>query len=188
MKIGQVIMAYGQSDEVTFLLSGWQKENSQIWFDGKVQKIVSVMSSIFTGHFNYKIQSQDYPAVFDARVWNVPEDEIDNVFRWRQMDARRNSVSGLAQSFYSHKQLQGKPTKELIPMCYNEKGIDWNELPNLQKWGFTVFKEKYTEPMADGMVERSRWKIDTEIPYFIDQPNYLKEIYEQEQQETETNG
>ena len=53
--IGQVIMAYGQSDEITFLLNGWQRPESQIYFGGKIQKIVSVMSSIFTGYFNYAL-------------------------------------------------------------------------------------------------------------------------------------
>ena len=184
--IGQVMLAYGQSDEVTFLLSGWKNENSQVWFGGKVQKIVSVLSSIFTGHFNHVLNSRDYPAVFDARVWNVPEDELENVFRWRQQDARRNSVQGLAQSLFSHKELQGKPTNKLIEMC-NEKGHDWNNLSNEQKWGWVVYKEKYMVkqivtskkldikqlPTVD-TVERTRWSIDENIPYFIDDNTYIE--------------
>lgn len=176
-EIGQVIMAYSQSDEVTFLLNGWQNPESQIYFGGKIQKIVSVMSSIFTAYFNKFLSLDDNirVAFFDARVWNVPEHEISNVFIWRQMDARRNSIQGLAQSLYSHKELNKKNSNELVEMC-KEKGQNWNELSNLQKWGFVVKKEEYFITMGDGDVVRSRWIVDTNIPYFVDEPEYLNDI------------
>lgn len=180
-EIGQVLCAYSQSDEVTFLLSGWNNPDSQIWFGGKIQKIVSVISSIFTAKFNsqcnfYTASLWNSMAFFDARVWNVPVNEIENVFIWRQMDARRNSISGLAQSLFSHKELQGLKSEQLKAKCYNEKGIDWNELPEIQKWGFVVKKENYEIAMADGNVMRSRGVVDDKIPYFIDNKNYLKKI------------
>ena len=44
--------AYGQSDEYSFLLTDFEKENAPLWFDGNVQKIVSVSASLFTAYFN----------------------------------------------------------------------------------------------------------------------------------------
>ena len=185
--IGQIIMAYGQSDEVTFLLNGWQRPESQVYLGGKIQKIVSVISSIFTGNFNYSIHSEDYPAVFDARVFTVPNDEIENVFIWRQMDARRNSIQALARSLHSQKELHGKNGDEMKKMCL-DKGIDWNELSNLQKWGFVVYKKEVV-PEADpffkctfpAFVEaaRSEWIIDTEIPFFVDDRNYINNLWKE---------
>lgn len=181
-EVGQVIMAYSQSDEVTFLLDGWKRPESQIYFGGKIQKIVSVMSSVFTAYFNNNgiMESlrdiKNSLAFFDARVWNVPEHEIENVFIWRQMDVRRNSVSGLGQSLYSHKELHKKSSKEIQHMCYNEKGMDWNDLSNIQKWGFVVRKRYYNASMGDGEVIRSEWIVDEHIPYFVDNRQYLKDI------------
>lgn len=193
-EIGQVIMAYSQSDEVTFLLNGWQNPQSQIYFGGKVQKIASVLASTFTAFFNVdgyifmeetksKVWPHEYtpwiPAFFDARVWNVPENEIENVFIWRQMDAKRNSIQTLAQSMFSHKQLHGINTQDMKKML-SEEGIDWEECSNLQKWGFAVYKENYDLPQADGVIVRSRWKVDTDIPFFVDSREYLIEKIKKE--------
>ena len=179
-EVGQVIMAYSQSDEVTFLLSGWQNPESQIYFGGKIQKIVSVFASMFSVFFD-RATGFMYPPppIFDARVWNVPKDELENVFIWRQMDARRNSVSGLAQSLFSHRELQGKSTQEMMLMCLHEKGEDWNELSPIQKWGFVVHKEKYEISdydwglSSDNITTRSRWVVDNDIPYFVEDRNYI---------------
>ena len=43
--------AYGQSDEYSFLLTDYEKEDAPLWFDGNMQKIVSVSASIFTAAF-----------------------------------------------------------------------------------------------------------------------------------------
>lgn len=31
-------------------------------------------------------------AMFDARVFNIPREEVTNYFYWRQLDASRNSI------------------------------------------------------------------------------------------------
>ena len=177
---GQILMAYGQSDEVTFLLNGWANPDSQLYFGGKIQKIVSVMSSIFTAYFNNNSNIYGMsPAFFDARVFNVPEKEIENVFIWRQMDAKRNSIQALARSLYSQPELHSKNQDYMINMC-NEKGILWDNLSPLQKWGFVVYKETFETACGNGMVTRSQWKVDTDIPFFIDDKNYFIDKYKGE--------
>src|SRR5580693_7211703 len=59
--------AYGQSDEYSFLLTDFEKENAPLWFDGNVQKIVSVSASLFTGYFNRAFPCENV-AAFDSRV------------------------------------------------------------------------------------------------------------------------
>jgi tRNA(His) 5'-end guanylyltransferase len=59
--------AYGQSDEYSFLLTDFEKENAPLWFDGNVQKMVSVSASLFTAYFNRAFPS-DKIAAFDSRV------------------------------------------------------------------------------------------------------------------------
>ncbi len=41
--------AYGQSDEYSFLLTDFESEDAKVWFDGNVQKIVSVAAKVYHG-------------------------------------------------------------------------------------------------------------------------------------------
>lgn len=174
-EIGQTTFAYSQSDEVTFILSGLHAtKDSQVYFNGKIQKIVSIISSIFTAHFNhiFEVFGMKELAFFDTRVFNVPNEiEVENIFIWRQLEAKRNSIQALAQSFYSQKELNKKNQVEQIKMCL-DKGVNWNELSSIQRWGFVVYKEMNN-------FGRIKWKTDIEIPYFIDDKNYLKKRWKQ---------
>ena len=49
-------LAYFQSDEITLLLTDWTTFETQQWFGGQVQKIVSVSASIATAAFNTACQ------------------------------------------------------------------------------------------------------------------------------------
>ena len=42
-------------------------------------------------------------AMFDARVFNIPKEEVTNCIYWRQLDAARNSVQMVGQANFSHK-------------------------------------------------------------------------------------
>jgi tRNA(His) guanylyltransferase len=111
-------MAYHQSDEVSFLLIDYNKFDSMQWFDGVVEKMVSVSASVMGAHFTMEWGK---PGYFDARAFAVPERDIVNYFIWRQRDCMRNAISGIAQSKFSPKQLHGKKSEELIEML---KGTD----------------------------------------------------------------
>src|SRR5580693_4030330 len=104
--------AYGQSDEYSFLLTDFEKENAPLWFDGNVQKIVSVSASLFTARFNQAFPCQS-PASFDSRVLVISQRaEVAKYFLWRQLDASANSLNMLASAHYSHGELAGKSNTE----------------------------------------------------------------------------
>ena len=50
-----------------------------------------------------KWYNKEYKAVFDARVFNLPQWEVTNNLIWRQQDATRNSINSVAQSLFSQK-------------------------------------------------------------------------------------
>ena len=101
-------------------------------------------------------------AVFDARTFTVPIEEVNNCLLWRQQDATRNSIQALAQSLYPHKELQGINTKALQDKMFSEKGINWNDLPTEQKRGSCCIKNN------DGL-----WFIDNDIPVFSQDVEYI---------------
>ena len=113
-------------------------------------------------------------AMFDARVFNIPKEEVTNCIYWRQLDASRNSVQMVGQANFSHKELQNKSCNDIQDMLMEQKGINWNDFPTYQKRGTCVIKEEYyPEPVkgyenceVNALDVRTRWVIDKDIPIF----------------------
>lgn len=145
-------MGYTQSDEITL---AWHATSpvTQLWFDGKIHKMVSQLAAQATLHF-YRGVATTLPAyaeklpTFDARAWNVPNrTEGANAFLWREQDATKNSISMLAQTHFSHRQLQGVNTKQMLAML-EELGVHWEEYPASFKRGTFVRKRLETAPFS----------------------------------------
>lgn len=148
-EVQNCVIGYTQSDEITLVLVDYYKLNTDVWFGNNIQKIVSVIASKCSIYFNEILQNklinmvlsnkddEEYyikitnkaQAIFDARVFNVPKENIVNCLLWRQKDCIKNSVSSIAQSMFSHKKLHGKNSIERIEMI-NNKAM----LSNLKKY------------------------------------------------------
>jgi len=168
-------IGYTQSDEITLC---WYFEDykSQLFFDGKIHKLNSVIASLATGFFNVRVQTNELYyidkdgmqqkrdiAFFDCRTWQVPNlDEATNVFLWREQDATRNSISMAAQSVYSHKELHGKNIKEMQEMLHKQ-GINWNDYPNFFKKGTYLTRQKDERFVPLGNYKESIYVERTEI-------------------------
>jgi tRNA(His) 5'-end guanylyltransferase len=113
-------------------------------------------------------------AMFDARVFNIPKEEVANLIYWRQLDATRNSIQMVGQANFSHKELQNKSCNVIQEMLFQERDINWNDFPTHLKRGSCCVKSEATTTCAktvDGQVitwaaERPHWEIDLEIPIF----------------------
>lgn len=133
---------YLQSDELSFLLTDFHTIHTEAWFDGNVQKIVSVAASIATAAFARSPFAQEHgPATFDARVFCLADPvEVTNYFIWRQKDWERNSLQMLARAHFSHKALHGKKRADLHDMLH-EKGINWTQCTEEQKEGRLLVRD-----------------------------------------------
>ena len=115
----------------------------------------------------------DKGAMFDARCFNIPKEEVANLIYWRQLDAMRNSVQAVGQANFSHKELQGKSCANIKEML-KEKGVDWDSLPlEYQRGSCCIKKEqiifpsgKTTVRLRDTSKLERAWVIDKEIPIF----------------------
>lgn len=128
-------LGYVQSDEISLLLTDYDKLETCAWFDKQVQKIVSVSASMATAYFNKVYKEFIDPkkivsefGMFDSRAFVLPKEEVCNYFIWRQQDATRNSIQGLGQANFSHKQLHGKSCDAIQDMLMLEKQINWNDV------------------------------------------------------------
>ena len=116
-------------------------------------------------------------AMFDARVFSIPKEEVCNYFLWRQNDCTRNSIQMVGQANFSHKELQNKSCDKIQDMLMLEKGINWNDFPTVQKRGSCCTKTgKHTvvDMKTGEQKERLVWEIDTEIPIFTQDRNYIE--------------
>lgn len=102
-------------------------------------------------------------AMFDARCFNIPKEEVTNLIYWRQLDATRNSIQMVGQANFSHKELQGKSCEKIKEMLITEKRISWEDLHPMYKHGSCCIKVT-TE--IDG-TSRPGWEVDKNIPVFV---------------------
>ena len=108
-------------------------------------------------------------AMFDARCFNIPKEEVTNLIYWRQLDATRNSIQMVGQANFSHKELQNKTCNMIQDMLHEQKGINWNDYPVDCKRGAAVIKKKIGTNIAAacgiaGATYENRWVIDRNMP------------------------
>lgn len=119
---------YLQSDECSLLVTDFTTKLTDAWFDGAVQKMVSIAAATMTAAFGRTTVGASHfrgPPLFDARVFVIPDPvEVENYFIWRQKDWERNSVQMVARSHYSQKELHGKSCAEMHDMIH-AKGDNW---------------------------------------------------------------
>ena len=190
-KIQGAKLGYTQSDEISILFTDYDTAKTSLWFDGQIQKIVSVAASLATSKFNqlrtkrwlwkempaygpdasrdeYDELLNERLAEFDARVFVIEEspEEVVNYFIWRQRDAIKNSVSALAQANFSHKALHGMNGTQMQDMLL-EKGIDWNDLgiPKQRGWCTVKKTELWVKPKDGKLFEPH--KVPT-VPYVLE--------------------
>ena len=138
------VFGYTQSDEISLLLVDYKNLNTDAWFNYSVQKCASVASSMATMSFNKAFadnvekwldeyymrawnadenddkyaetlkKALENGAMFDARIFNIPKEEVVNYFIWRQNDCGRNCVQSVAQSMLSKSEIFHKSCSELI--------------------------------------------------------------------------
>lgn len=117
-------LGYVESDEISL---GWA-DTTKAPFDGRIQKLESILASAASAYFNYFIfgttegeplrtRAARHIPTFDCRCFNVPNmEELANAFLWRENDAIKNSITGMALDFFSDKEIHGKNSDEKIHM------------------------------------------------------------------------
>lgn len=202
-------LGYTQSDEISLLLTDYDELTTDAWFGNNIQKVCSVSASMATMAFNKYFQNnfdafvdtvsalQDFDtenkyidtlynkcgvAMFDARVFNIPKEEVCNYFLWRQQDATRNSIQSVGQAYFSHKELEGKSCNDIQDMLMTQKNINWNDFATTLKRGSCCIKQKFATVDLSSYcgditsVTRAVWNVDNEIPIFSKDREYIERL------------
>lgn len=95
-------------------------------------------------------------AMFNARCFNIPKEEVANLLYWRQLDAIKNSVQSVAQYYFKQSELRNKSQDDILCMLRTQKDIDWFDIYSIpEKRGSCCIKD-----------EKGKWFIDLDIPIF----------------------
>lgn len=191
-------IGYTQSDEITL---AWITDlEDQILFGGKIFKFNSLLAStcsvvFFRNLLELLPEKAENVPVFDCRTWQTPNAyEAALAFYWRERDATRNSINTLAQSLYSHKQLQGKGVPEVHDLLH-AKGVNWNDLEDGLKRGWYYHRVQIEEVLdlsdrmdipeehrvAKPVVRRK--VVRKELPILRLEDNIVQALFDQEAQE-----
>lgn len=176
-QVQNTALAYVQSDEISLALVDYNNLNTSPWFDSNIQKMVSVAAGLASSKLTAlspSIFGEVREAVFDARAFVLPPAEANNYFIWRQQDWNRNSLAMLAQSLYSHKELEGKGRQEQHEMCF-QKGHNWAALDSHIKDGRVIVKQVHKHFLDSGQeVQRRKWGVLATTPVFSSDPGFVK--------------
>ena len=208
-KVPGAVFAYTQSDEISIVMNDiTEKGEIACFFDGNVEKIVSVTASIATKAFNrrymelvFELPALDpmkkiyeknlWEAEFDSRTFCLPSVmEVHNYILWRQNDATRNSIQMVGHANFSQKEMHGKNCGQIQDMLMLEKEINWNDFPAKYKRGALIAKERYEKisaapgkgPMKIVTAVRTRW-IEREIPILTKDKTIVARLFSREQSE-----
>ncbi len=131
------VIGYTQSDEITFVIL----PKPDPIYSGRVHKLCSTTAALVSVAFyrsvleNLPTEYADRIPTFDCRAWNVPSlAEARNAILWRELDAEKNSISMLAQSIFTDRELYKQNSTDKRAML-EKAGKPWDMLPTEFKRG-----------------------------------------------------
>lgn len=173
-------MASVSASMATFAFNrAFQSEINQYEWDWRTSltpQSVSIQEAN-TKYVNTLKQAARKGAMFDSRVFTLPKEEVVNCLIWRQQDATRNSIQSVGQANFSHKELHGKNCSDIQDMLMLEKNNNWNNYPTHLKRGSCCVKKPFIiNKDTEQEAIRNKWVIDTEIPIFTQDKEYINKL------------
>lgn len=152
-------IGYTQSDEISLVYLAERPESS-VCFDGRVQKLTSVLASLAAAQMARAVAARlslEYGARlphFDCRVMQMPSrTEAANAILWRWKDARKNAISSLAQANFSPKKLHGLHGGEMLELLRAE-GVEFDSYPSAYKSGTFWRRESEMRQLTEAELQR----------------------------------
>ncbi|OZJ02424.1 hypothetical protein BZG36_04829 [Bifiguratus adelaidae] len=154
-KTPDIVLAYGQSDEYSFVL----RKNSRL-FERRSSKISSTIVSLFTSnyvwHWSQFLPDEplQYPPSFDARCVCYPSDQIlRDYLAWRQVDCHINNmyntvfwaiVHGGRSETEAENELRGTSSAQKQEILFSQYGINYAKEPEMFKKGSVILRQPTT--------------------------------------------
>ena len=164
-----IVLAYGQSDEYSFVFH----ENAMM-FDRRASKLATSIATAFTAE--YCMQWADffpdqrlerpYPT-FDGRCVAYPKRKVlRDYLSWRQADCHINNlynttfwnlvIKGGMSTTDAEQALKGTVSSDKNEILFSQFSINYNNEPQIYRKGTVVYRSYGSEPLTNG--ETQSWK------------------------------
>jgi hypothetical protein len=180
------IFAYHHNDEIILVSRNDQSQDSSSWFDNKIQKLSSTISSIATLHFNKCLAQTDLnllsEPVFYTQSFTVPNIiEAINTIIYKQQQNFHTSIQfacfyELLKKYdktYIKEMMTGLSFDEKVEILQQECDVDFNQYPIPFRRGIACYKV----PKVIGDSMKNKWTINTELPIFTKEQSFLNNIF-----------
>ncbi|NEO86577.1 MAG: guanylyltransferase [Spirulina sp. SIO3F2] len=168
----RMVYGYTQSDEISLLL-----HRDEATFGRKLRKLNSILAAEASAKLSLLLGSL---AAFDCRISQLPSIErVVDYFRWRNEDAHRNALNAHcywllrktgATAGAATAKLDRLSVGDKNELLYQQAQLNFNDLPNWQKRGVSLYWETYQKAATDPRTQepvsatRRRLKVDLELP------------------------
>ena len=133
--VGASMATYYFNKEFTKLA----QEEILSWVGSYVPQSMDIQEEAHRYHKALK-QAMENGALFDARCFNIPKEEVTNLIYWRQLDATRNSIQMVGQFYFSHSDLMNKSCNKIQDLLFEEYHVNWNDYLTYEKRGSACYK------------------------------------------------
>ncbi|XP_016999949.2 probable tRNA(His) guanylyltransferase [Drosophila takahashii] len=178
-----VVLAYGQSDEYSFV---FRKETTA--FKRRSAKLLTYVTSLFSSSYvmqwsRWMSQPLAYAPCFDGRVVLYPsEQNLKDYLSWRQADVHVNNLYNTAfwklvlekglSNQQAEEKLRGTFSADKNELLFQEFGINYNTLPAMYRKGTILLRKRVNlgdksrqavVPLHEDLISSAFWKQHTEI-------------------------
>lgn len=195
--------AFVQSDEISILLTDFDKIGTNAWFDGNIQKICSVSASLATSKFNQLRLKRNAELMIKHSIKNISdgnnkvvdkvEDFIDS-FKLANFDSRTFTIPSRQEIFnyfwWRQQDTVRNSISSLAQSLYShnklngkntdqmqemcfQKGCNWNDLKPKLKRGRFIEKVKYNKDMGGDGFVERTKWVSNECPIFTKNKDFL---------------
>lgn len=192
MEMQGSVFGYQYNDEITFILRNDQSLDSEPWYQNKIQKLVSITSSMTTlglyksiSNLNNKILTSG-DAIFDCDVLAVPylSEAVNNLIYKQQLNYKKALSlaveTELIKKFGKRaalKALYKKTSDEKKELLLHHCDIDFEEqYPSAFYRGIAAYKIPTLLQYKDENQIRNKWSLNANLPVFVDDKDFLFNI------------
>ncbi len=186
LEVEGAVFAYQFNDEVIIIVRNDQNSDTLPWFDNKIQKIVSICSSVATLNFSNLSSSLDLnlmgDPIFTTNAYTAPSIlEAANVLVSKQHQSLQGSIQSAC--FYEllkkhdkntiKEMLSGLSIDDKIGLLSQECNVDFNDYPISFKRGIACYR---APKLINNDVVKSKWVINKDLPIFTQDHSFLVNI------------
>lgn len=184
------VFGYVFGDEIVIVARNDQDVNTVPWLNNQVQRMVSVISSIATTHFNsyaHSIGLDIVDVVFITNIFTVPNiTEAINTIISKQQQNFHQSIEFACLYELLKKGFHKNEIKELmngldfdgkIELLKDETGIIFIDYPMKFRRGIVCYRSPQVIKIGEEEMIKSKWKLDDNVPIFASDKQFLSNIF-----------